>query len=185
MISMTEKFIFLFVSSVMKNTCSNPDESSLLDERKKTSRSFFIFSWRVSYPSNDCTHIKKSRQQREACCRERLGIILNNYSPGYELIYLYLPILTYSNGFLFLTEKCKNFFTLFHGGRSSPPWRAHRFAREFISLSSRSYSSNEQKERSKNKNVPSWKFSRTGRETYFSFFQPNKSECIPVPVKRS
>lgn len=59
MISMTEKFMFLFVSSVLKNTCSNPDESSLLDEQKKTSRSFFIFSWRVSYPSNACTHIKK------------------------------------------------------------------------------------------------------------------------------
>ena len=41
---MTEKFIFLFVSSMLKNTCSNPDQSSLLDEQKKTSRSFFIFS---------------------------------------------------------------------------------------------------------------------------------------------
>ena len=102
MISMTEKFIFLFVSSMLKNTCSNPDQSSLLDERKKTSRSFFIFSWRVSYPSNACTHIKKSRQQREACCRERLGIILNIYSPGYELIHL--PILTFSNGFLFISH---------------------------------------------------------------------------------
>ena len=36
-----------------------------------------------------------------------------------------------SNSFFFFTEKSKNFFTLFHGGRSSPPWRAHRFAREF------------------------------------------------------
>ncbi len=43
MISMTEKFIFLFVSSMLKNTCPNPDQSSLLDKRKKTSRSFFIF----------------------------------------------------------------------------------------------------------------------------------------------
>jgi hypothetical protein len=59
MISMTEKFIFLFVSSMLKNTCSNPDQSFLLDERKKTSRSFFIFSWRVSYSSNACTNIKK------------------------------------------------------------------------------------------------------------------------------
>ena len=42
-----------------------------------------------------------------------------------------------SNSFLFLTEKCKNFFTLLHGGRNNPPRRAHRFAREFISLSSR------------------------------------------------
>jgi hypothetical protein len=52
------------------------NERKLLDERKKTSRSFFIFSWRVSYPSNDCTHTKKSRQQREACCRERLGFMI-------------------------------------------------------------------------------------------------------------
>jgi hypothetical protein len=30
-----------------------------------------------------------------------------------------------------------------------------------------------------NKNVPSWRFSRTGRETYLSnFIQPNKSECV-------
>ena len=71
MISMTEKFIFLFVSSMLKNTCPNPDQSSLLDEQKKTSRSFFIFSWGVLYPSNGCTHTKKSRQQREACCREK------------------------------------------------------------------------------------------------------------------
>ena len=38
----------------------------------------------------------------------------------------------------------------------------------------------------RNENVPPWRFSRTGRETYLSnFIQPNKSECVPVPVKRS
>ena len=97
-------FSFLIVSLARIQTNLPPltNERKLLDERKKTSRSFFIFSWRVSYPSNDCTLIKKSRQQREECCRERLGIILNNYSTGYELIYL--PILTFSNGFLFISH---------------------------------------------------------------------------------
>ena len=34
-----------------------------------------------------------------------------------------------SNSFSFFTENTRFFFTLLHWGRSSPPWRAHRFAR--------------------------------------------------------
>ena len=45
-----------------------------------------------------------------------------------------------------------------------------RIVAEGTKLKKETSTFNEQKERSKNKNVPSWRFSRTGREPHFSFF---------------
>ena len=72
---------------------------------------------------------KKITKRKTAGCRFRAKIFTFFFGQSPQQLVLKKKNSLRSNSFFFLTEKCKNFFTLFHGGRSSPPWRAHRFAR--------------------------------------------------------